>query len=288
MEVCILILIIFLIIYVIIYLKNIDFNRKEKYSNNINNDTVINKKYKDNIAIAIGDTAILDDNGIDNAINNDSFIKSNNSLKNNNNNNKETQQDINNISKLDIENTKIGGDYERKMEIDFVDLINKVKGRAPISMYDTTINFKTNMKTTDSKIECGRSGEELLEAVLSLKSLLNCEFNKLDNNTQINYLYYKYFKTDDEDKKQYFDIIKKRDENLFIESLPYGDNCSNKENDEKCKKWAENGECVINPSMMLYDCEKSCRACNLSNDNKQKIIKIIESRSPLGCVYHDE
>lgn len=169
-------------------------------------------------------------------------------------------------------------------EIDFVDIKNSSNGKKPESAHNKSINFKTTL--SDKHIRCGRPDDELLEATLSLDTLLNCEFNRLDNNTQVNYLFYKYFKGEDEEKQQYFDLIKKRSDNMSIERMPYGDNCSDIKTD--CQKRAEAGECVVNPDMMLRDCAKSCRACALTDDDKQKITKIIESRPSYGCLYYEQ
>ena len=171
-----------------------------------------------------------------------------------------------------------------QQELDVVDIKNVISGKSPESVYDKSINFKSVIANKGSG--CGRADDELLEAALNLDSLLDCEFKKLNADSRVNYLYYKYFKGDDEEKQQYFDSVKQKKENEFIANLPYGDDCDNKKSD--CEKRALAGECVINPKSMLYDCAKSCRACALTDENKTKIIDIIKSRQPYSCIYYDQ
>lgn len=173
-------------------------------------------------------------------------------------------------------------DESIEKELDITSIKNTISGKVPESVYDKSINFKGVLASRNGV--CGRSDEELLKATVALDSLLECEFQRLNTDTQVNYLFYKYFKGDDEEKEQYNELVKRKKENLFIESLPYGDDCV--DTDADCAEWAKNGECVTNPETMLYKCAKSCRACALKSSDKELIIKIINSRPPYGCVYH--
>ena len=55
-----------------------------------------------------------------------------------------------------------------------------------------------------------------------------------------------------------------------------------------CQKWADAGECEINPEYMLFACPGACKACDLSATEKREIA-VKASKLPLpGCVYHGE
>lgn len=75
-------------------------------------------------------------------------------------------------------------------------------------------------------------------------------------------------------------------ENEYIMNLPQSEDCA--DNYEGCPVWAENGECVINPEYMLYNCAKSCKACALGDQEKYNITYIYNNRPPPACVYHGE
>lgn len=75
-------------------------------------------------------------------------------------------------------------------------------------------------------------------------------------------------------------------ENAYIMNLPQSEDCT--DNYEGCPVWAENGECVINPEYMLYNCAKSCKACALGDQEKYNITYIYNNRPPPACVYHGE
>lgn len=173
-------------------------------------------------------------------------------------------------------------DNSNEKELDILSIKNTISGKAPESIYDKSINFKGVLANKSNS--CGRSDKEVLKATVELDSLLDCEFNRLNNATQVNYLYYKYFKGDDEEKEEYNELTKTRKENTFIENLPYGDDCT--DIDSNCPEWAKNGECVIDPKNMLSKCVKSCRACALTSTDKEMIIRILNSRDPYGCIYH--
>lgn len=82
------------------------------------------------------------------------------------------------------------------------------------------------------------------------------------------------------------DNLKKKAENAFIASLPLSTACNDNYTD--CPKWAADGECVINPEYMLYNCAKSCQACALNEQQKYDLVKIYNTREPQHCVYHGE
>jgi hypothetical protein len=81
-------------------------------------------------------------------------------------------------------------------------------------------------------------------------------------------------------------VSTKKAENAYINSLPASANCPDKFDD--CPKWANGGECTINPEYMLYNCAKSCQACALSDQEKENLTKIYNSRDPPVPVYHGE
>ena len=72
----------------------------------------------------------------------------------------------------------------------------------------------------------------------------------------------------------------------YIDKLPRDSECENKF--AECELWAANGECMINPEYMFYNCQKSCETCALTADEKYNVVEIVNSKSPDGCVYHGE
>lgn len=55
-----------------------------------------------------------------------------------------------------------------------------------------------------------------------------------------------------------------------------------------CAKWAADGECDINPEYMLWNCPSSCNSCNMTDDQKYKIVIDQNQKAPAHCVYHPE
>merc|ERR1712176_921596 len=45
--------------------------------------------------------------------------------------------------------------------------------------------------------------------------------------------------------------------------------CRNLSDDELCSYWANDGDCDLNPSFMLYNCQKSCKVCI---DQEEKLL----------------
>lgn len=86
------------------------------------------------------------------------------------------------------------------------------------------------------------------------------------------------------------------EENQYIESLPWDEETESKkvkknrrkcrDRYNRCKQWAANGECLINPEYMLYNCARSCRACRLNPQQKYNVTRIMNRRDPSKCVYH--
>lgn len=76
-------------------------------------------------------------------------------------------------------------------------------------------------------------------------------------------------------------------QNAYINSMPK-DNTSCSDMYDDCPKWAQDGECNINPEYMLYACAKSCSACKLTPQQKHDITVIYNSRDPPHCVSHAE
>lgn len=93
---------------------------------------------------------------------------------------------------------------------------------------------------------------------------------------------------------------------IFIYSLPKFENLLGKKNivqkptisnlsDEgcldsfnDCKKWAKNKECSVNPEYMLFNCAKSCYACNMKDEEKNNLVKYYNSKMPIKEIYHGE
>lgn len=78
-------------------------------------------------------------------------------------------------------------------------------------------------------------------------------------------------------------------ENKYIKSLPK-DDASCVDLYDGCPKWADNGECTINPEYMLYNCAKSCSACKLTPQEKHNLTVVYNQRPlPTGLsIYHGE
>lgn len=76
-------------------------------------------------------------------------------------------------------------------------------------------------------------------------------------------------------------------EDAYINSLPVSDQGCTDDYDD-CQKWADNGECTINPEYMLYACPKACKACALTPQQKHDVTVIYNQREPARCVNHGE
>lgn len=110
-------------------------------------------------------------------------------------------------------------------------------------------------------------------------------WDKLTPGEKVQYISNLYFPIISEQAKENINQIS--DENDFIASLPKDDTtCEN--GFSKCPDWAKNGECEINPEFMLYNCAKSCKACKYTDEDKNKLDKIYNSRKPSHCIYHGE
>lgn len=107
-------------------------------------------------------------------------------------------------------------------------------------------------------------------------------FYQLTDGEKVQYIVDTYFMGPEVRQNQ--DQVKK--DNKYINSLPESSQC--KDNYDKCKEWAENGECTINPEFMLYGCPGSCKACALSEQEKFNLVKIYNKREPSHCVFHGE
>jgi hypothetical protein len=73
-------------------------------------------------------------------------------------------------------------------------------------------------------------------------------------------------------------------DDTYINSLPKNSDCDDVF--DECANWADDGECKINPEFMLYKCPKSCEVCSISEQNKNKMTRIYNSRPLEHCVYH--
>lgn len=81
--------------------------------------------------------------------------------------------------------------------------------------------------------------------------------------------------------------VKKPADKIFLESITWS-NAGCQDEFQRCKSWADNGECKINPEYMLYFCPKSCNACKLNSHDKYKLVQIWNQNPPSHCVYHGE
>lgn len=52
----------------------------------------------------------------------------------------------------------------------------------------------------------------------------------------------------------------------------------------QCGKWADNGECTINPEFMLENCPFSCNRCGINREQKNRIISHYMSKPPVKCL----
>ncbi len=110
----------------------------------------------------------------------------------------------------------------------------------------------------------------------------NSIWNNLSMGEKVQSIINTYFNTD---VTIDIDNQKKQDDN-YIQSLVYDDkDCI--DNYKDCQEWADNNECNINPEYMLYNCAKSCKACKLTDDNKDNLIKIYNKREADRCIYHN-
>lgn len=76
----------------------------------------------------------------------------------------------------------------------------------------------------------------------------------------------------------------KDEEEKYLKELPQSRNCDNMYSE--CDKWAANGDCTVNPEFMLYNCPKSCAACELNPDQKYEATRILNKKDPQTCVYY--
>lgn len=105
-------------------------------------------------------------------------------------------------------------------------------------------------------------------------------YDEMSEAEKIDELIVTYFKpeVDSENKES------KIEENNYINELPRNSEC--KDNYIDCKKWASNGECVINPEFMVYNCKSSCESCDLTPQQLYNVTTIYNNRDSPGCAFH--
>lgn len=109
-------------------------------------------------------------------------------------------------------------------------------------------------------------------------------FMQMTEGEKVQWIIDTYFKQegDQEGKEQ---AAKIEEENKFIDSLPTDGSCPDLY--DKCRLWASNDECTINPEWMLQNCPGSCQSCELTPEQRHKLISIYNSRPPVHCVFHN-
>lgn len=105
-------------------------------------------------------------------------------------------------------------------------------------------------------------------------------FATMDTREKIDWIFNTYFGGPDEVEE----ARKRQEEDAYIDSLPRSIDCE--DSFDECPKWANNGECEINPEFMLYACPKSCAACSLREQDRFNLVVIYNSRPVPHAVYH--
>ena len=105
-------------------------------------------------------------------------------------------------------------------------------------------------------------------------------FDRMTEAEKINTMIKIYFEAPEEAGKKATNI----EENSYINELSRDSNC--KDNYIECPKWASNGECVINPEFMVYNCKSSCESCSLTPQQLYNITTIYNARESPGCAFH--
>lgn len=56
----------------------------------------------------------------------------------------------------------------------------------------------------------------------------------------------------------------------------------------RCSEWAANGECEANPDFMIQNCQNSCRACGLNQEQKGDLVGYYLNEPLKRCIYRGE
>ena len=105
-------------------------------------------------------------------------------------------------------------------------------------------------------------------------------YDQMTESEKVNTIIQTYFEASSESK----DVESNKKENDYIKNLPRDSNCA--DNYVDCKKWADSGECVINPEFMVYNCKSSCESCSLTPQQLYNVTAIYNDRDPPGCAFH--
>lgn len=113
------------------------------------------------------------------------------------------------------------------------------------------------------------------------------DFDKLSSGEQLQYIVDTYFPEIPVEEDTSGAAQQQAQDKAFVASLPV-DNTSCSDSFDDCSTWADDGECEINPEFMLYNCPKSCKGCQYSEQDRSRLTRIYNSRPPAHCVYHGQ
>jgi hypothetical protein len=70
----------------------------------------------------------------------------------------------------------------------------------------------------------------------------------------------------------------------YFASLPPSKGCI--DTDDRCKQWALNNDCIINPTFMLKYCPSSCNSCGYTDAQVSVLNSTLDTRALPDCANH--